>query len=294
MSDAGLESERARGADDAGFGSGVQRRPSETGDREGEPLGVTEAQRGASTWYVAVRLRLGDLDLHVEVGGGTRPVALIGPNGSGKTTLLRTIAGAYHPNAGIVRLGDRVVFDAARGIDLPPETRRVGYVPQGYGLFPHLSAVDNVAFGVASVGGEESGRARAGRRQRAKRKGEALELMERLECVHVADRPPASLSGGEQQRVALARSLMIEPEILLLDEPLAALDAPARRRLRAWLSRHLEERAGPSLVVSHDVRDVRALGADVYVLEGGRIVQKGSPDALAAGPATDFVAEFFA
>lgn len=236
------------------------------------------------TWHVAARMRLGSLDLEVDLGGGDAPVALIGPNGSGKTTLLRMIAGAHRPHGGTIRLGDRVVFDASEGLDLPPERRHVGYVPQGYGLFPHLSALDNVAFGWAARG---LGASRAERRERARAQLAALD------CAHLAERAPSMLSGGEQQRVALARALTVEPRILLLDEPLAALDARARRAIRGFLARYFAERKGAALVVSHDARDVRELGVDVHVIEEGRIVQSGSPEALAARPATEFVAAFF-
>lgn len=236
------------------------------------------------SWHVAVRMRLGSLDLDVDLAGGEAPVALIGPNGSGKTTLLRTIAGAHRPTEGSIRLGDRVVFDARRGLDLAPERRHVGYVPQGYGLFPHLSALDNVAFGWAA---RTPGASRAERRERARAQLAALD------CAHLAERAPATLSGGEQQRVALARALTVEPRILLLDEPLAALDARARRAIRGFLAQYFAERKGAALVVSHDARDVRELGVDVHVIEEGRIVQSGPPEALAARPATDFVAAFF-
>jgi ABC-type sulfate/molybdate transport systems ATPase subunit len=242
-------------------------------------------------------MRLGSLDLDVELTGGGSPVALIGPNGSGKTTLLRTIAGAHRPDVGSVRLGDVVVFDAEAGIDLPPEDRHVGYVPQGYGLFPHLSALDNVAFGLTgrargSHDGGGSG-ARAARGTRQDRREAAMRLLERMGCAHLATRRPTTLSGGEQQRVALARALTVEPRILLLDEPLAALDALGRRSIRAYLVEHLAERRGPALVVSHDLRDVRALGGEVCAIEEGRIVQRGTVDELAASPATEFVAAFF-
>ncbi len=236
------------------------------------------------SWRAKIRVGVGRLELDVELQGDRGPVALVGPNGSGKTTLLRTIAGAHRPLAGRIELGDRVLYDSTRGVDLPPEERRVGYVPQGYGLFPHLRVVDNVAFGWrrGSAGnGREPGRAAA------------TGLLARLGCEHLAHRWPGSLSGGEQQRVALARALMIDPQILLLDEPLSAMDAAARRSLRAYLATHLAERGSPALVVTQDARDVTALGATVFVLEGGRIVQSGSAEALAAHPATDFVAEFF-
>jgi ABC-type sulfate/molybdate transport systems ATPase subunit len=236
------------------------------------------------SWHARVRLRLGELDLDVELEGDDGPVALIGPNGSGKTTVLRTIAGAHRPDAGSVRLGDRVVFDAERGVDLPADQRHVGYVPQGYGLFPHLTVLDNVAFGLI---------ARGRRTKKGERREAAMRLLERMECAHLADRRPSALSGGEQQRVALARALTVEPTILLLDEPLAALDARARRSIRSYLAEHLAERRGPALVVSHDARDVHAIGAAVHVIEEGRIVQRGTAEELAAAPATDFVAAFF-
>jgi ABC-type sulfate/molybdate transport systems ATPase subunit len=233
-------------------------------------------------WQVTIEMRLGSLDLAVDIGGEDAPVALIGPNGAGKTTLLRAIAGAHRPGRGTIRIGDERVFDAAAGIDLPPEHRGMGYVPQGYGLFPHLSALDNVAFSWIARGVKREERRHAG-----------LRLMERMGCAHLADRAPAGLSGGEQQRVALARALTNEPRMLLLDEPLAALDAPSRRAIRAYLARHLGERRGPALVVSHEARDVQALGATVHVIEAGRIVQSGTAEALARAPATEFVAAFF-
>ncbi len=227
-------------------------------------------------------MRLGPLELDVDVGGGEAPVALIGPNGSGKTTLLRTLAGALQPESGFIEIGGVRMFDAAAGVDVAPEMRRVGYVPQGYGLFPHLTALDNVAFAWIARGESLQQRRQAG-----------LHAMQEMGCAHLAVRPASKLSGGEQQRVALARALLSEPRLLLLDEPLAALDAPARRALRLHLAAHLAEKSRPSLVVSHEARDVFALGAEVHVLEQGRIVQSGRPDALAKAPATEFVAAFF-
>ncbi|MEX2048722.1 MAG: ABC transporter ATP-binding protein [Gemmatimonadota bacterium] len=239
---------------------------------------------GGRTWHARVRLTLGALDLEVDLGGGEAPVALIGPNGSGKTTLLRTLAGAHRPQSGRIRLGERIVFDSETGIDLAPEDRHVGYVPQGYGLFPHLSVLDNVAFGL---------RARGRGGSRAEGRASAAEALARVGCAQLAERSPTGLSGGEQQRVAVARALTVAPEILLLDEPLAALDARARRQIRGYLVEHLSARSGPALVVSHDPRDVAELGVTVHVLEEGRIVQSGTPDALAARPATEFVEAFF-
>lgn len=236
------------------------------------------------SWSVSVTVGVGLLHMEVDLEGGEGPIALIGPNGSGKTTLLRTIAGAHRPDSGTITLDGEVVFDSETGIDWSPENRRVGYVPQGYGLFPHLDVRDNVAFGIDVPG--------RGRRT-ALRRALAENQLEELECLHLARRAPADLSGGEQQRVALARALVRGPRILLLDEPLGALDAMARRAIRTFLAEHLSRHRRPSLVVSHEARDVRELDATVYVLEGGRIVQSGTADELAADPATPFVEAFF-
>lgn len=236
------------------------------------------------SWSIAVTMRAGALRLDVGLSGDEAPVALIGPNGSGKTTLLRTIAGAYRPDAGVIRLDGRAVFDADAGVDLPPEERETGYVPQGYGLFPHMSVLDNVAFGADAAGGTSGV---------GPRRSRAEALLGELGCIHLADRSPGALSGGERQRVALARALVREPKILLLDEPLGALDALARKSIRTFLAEHLARHRRAALVVSHEARDVRELGATVHVLEAGRIVQSGSADELAANPATQFVEAFF-
>jgi ABC-type sulfate/molybdate transport systems ATPase subunit len=235
------------------------------------------------SWRADIRTRAGELALHVTLDGGSEPLALVGPNGSGKTTLLRALAGAHHPVTGTVEVDGMTLLDSQSGTDLPIERRHVGYVPQGYGLFPHLSVLHNVAFGLSN--GEH-------RRPVPERTRAAMAMLDELECAHLAHRHPTRLSGGEQQRVALARALVIEPRLLLLDEPLAALDATARRSVRSFLARKLRALGRPSIVVTHDVRDVKALDAEVCVLEGGTIVQRGRVDALRAGPATDFVAEF--
>lgn len=236
-------------------------------------------------WHIRIRARAGGFDLDATVAGDGAPVVLIGPNGSGKTTLLRVVSGGHSPLAGRISVGDRILYDSDGGVCLAPEDRRIGYVPQGYGLFPHLSVLDNVAFGL-----------RAARRQqsRDRRRTAAAALLEEIDCGHLAERLPAKLSGGEKQRVALARALLSEPDLLLLDEPLAALDAATRRDMRVYLAGHLAERGKPALVVTHDARDVRALEAPaVYAMEEGAVVQSGSPADLAADPASDFVREFF-
>ena len=235
------------------------------------------------SWRVDVEATLGTLELELELRGDTGPVALIGPNGSGKTSLLRILAGAHRPQRAEIEVAGTTLVSTRAGVELPSEARGIGYVPQGYGLFPHLRVVDNVAFGLAT---------RLRRQPRAARRRAALEMLEQLDCGHLADRMPARLSGGEQQRVALARALILEPRMLLLDEPLAALDVGARRSVRSLLAARLRELACPSLVVTHDLRDLPALGAHVYVLEAGRIIQSGSLEQLRAAPASAFVAEF--
>ncbi len=237
------------------------------------------------SWEVAIGARVGALELDVELAGDDIPTVLIGPNGAGKTTLLHAIAGAVQPARGRIEVAGRTLFDADAGINLAPEARAVGYVPQGYGLFPHLRVIDNVGFGL---------RHRGRRLARAARHQRALAMLSRLGCAHLADRLPRALSGGEKQRVALARALVVEPDMLLLDEPLAALDPAARRMLRGVLSAYLANRSRPSLVVTHDIRDVLALSAYVYVVEAGRVIQHGHADDLRRQPASDFVAEFFA
>ncbi len=230
----------------------------------------------APAWHVELRGRIGALALDVRFEAGDGPTLLVGPNGAGKTTVLRMIAGADVGLRGCVRLRDHTLLDDPRGVCLPPEARRVGYVPQGLGLFPHLGALDNVAFG---CGHGPAARARA------------TAALARLGALHLCDRRVTALSGGERQRVALARALAIEPLGLLLDEPLSALDVGHRRRTRALLAAHLHEAGRPALVVTHDVRDIVALGGEVVVIEGGRVLQQGSAQALALAPASDFVAE---
>lgn len=232
------------------------------------------------SWHISMQLALGALELEVDIQGGHQPTALIGPNGSGKTTLLRTIAGAFTPDTGRFQVGDKVLFDSNQQIDLVPEERKVGYVPQGFGLFPHLRVIDNVAFGLSAKLSRDERRLLAGKK------------LEQMNGAQLANRWPNTLSGGEKQRIALARTLMTEPGLLLLDEPLSALDVAARRSLRAYLAQELVGREIPTIIVTHDVRDVVALGARIIVLDEGRVAQSGSLEELKARPVNEFVAEF--
>jgi molybdate transport system ATP-binding protein len=217
-----------------------------------------------------------DLDLAVEPG---EVVALLGPNGSGKSTSLRVLAGLLPSDDGRVRLGATVLEDTGTQTWVPPERRRVGVVFQDYLLFPHLSARENVAFGL---------RARGVDRGAARRLAD--EWLDRVGLADLAGRRPRQLSGGQAQRVALARALVSDPELMLLDEPLAALDAGTRLEVRAELRRHLAGFAGPSVVVTHDALDAFVLADRLVVLESGRVVQSGPPEAVARRPVTDYVA----
>jgi ABC-type sulfate/molybdate transport systems ATPase subunit len=236
------------------------------------------------SWKISVGLTLGALELDVSIAGEAGVVAIVGPNGAGKTTLLRSIAGALQPATGRITVGEAVLFDAERDLCAPPEDRRMGYVPQGYGLFPHLNAVDNVAFGLLQARPEATKEAR---------RQAALEMLDGMGCTGLALRLPEALSAGEKQKVALARALIVEPSMLLLDEPLSALDAVARRAMRGFLAQQLAARDTPAIVITHDLRDISALGATVVVMENGKVIQQGAAEELAANPATPFVAEFF-
>lgn len=232
---------------------------------------------------VSLRAKLGDLHIDANLTGDGRPAALIGPNGAGKTSLLRFMVGQRPPDAtGELWVDELRLVGPTLDREAPPERRPVGYVPQGYGLFGHLLVIDNVAFGLACR--------RVGR---AERHARAIEMLRRLDAERLAYRMPRGLSGGEQQRVALARALLMKPRLLLLDEPMSALDVVSRARMRSVLADVLRAHRTDALLVTHDPRDVRALCERVWVMEAGRIAQHGHPDAVAAHPASAFVAEFF-
>jgi molybdate transport system ATP-binding protein len=233
------------------------------------------------TLHAAVHVRRGTLDLDVtlEVGTG-ETVVLLGPNGAGKTTLLSVLAGLVGLDEGRIALDDLVLDDPQSGDWVPTERRPIGYVFQDQLLFPHLSALDNVAFGL---------RADGCRRGDARR--EAMQWLERFGLAAQAGARPRELSGGQGQRVALARALARAPSLLLLDEPLAALDATTRMEVRRDLGRHLGSFNGPRLVVTHDPIDVMALADRVIVLEHGQVAQTGTLADLRATPRSRYVAD---
>lgn len=226
-------------------------------------------------------LALGTLSLDAAiVAESGETVALVGPNGAGKTTVVRALAGLEPLQGGHVTLDGVVLEDPETGTFVPPEQRSVGVVFQDSVLFPHLSARENVAFGLRSQGLT---------RRDARRRADAA--LARLGLAALAAAKPAALSGGQAQRVALARALAIEPQMLLLDEPLASLDAEARREVRRALRRDLGAFAGPRVLVTHDALDAALLADSVVVLEEGRVVQTGTLAEVTARPRSRYVAE---
>jgi molybdate transport system ATP-binding protein len=230
--------------------------------------------------HVEAATRLGDFDLDVSLAAAPgQCLALAGPSGAGKSTILRIIAGLHRPDRGVVACGGTPWLDTASGIDVAPEHRRCGYVFQDYALFEHLSAWQNVAYGLREL-------------PRAERRPRALELLERLGLAARADARPATLSGGERQRVAVARAIARRPAVLLLDEPLSALDARTRASAARLLGDVLRDVDVPAVLVTHDFSDAAALGDEVAVIDGGRVVQIGTAGELAATPSSAFVADF--
>ncbi|CAM3321731.1 ABC transporter ATP-binding protein [Kibdelosporangium persicum] len=232
------------------------------------------------TLQATLSVHIGSFTLAADIGvePGTT-LALLGPNGAGKSTALRALAGLRPLTGGVVELGGRTLDDPARGVFVPPEQRSVGVVFQDYLLFGHLSAVDNVAFGL---------RARGMRKREANTA--AAEWLDRVGLAAQARHKPRQLSGGQAQRVALARALAIRPDLLLLDEPLAALDAATRIQIRAQLRKHLDEYDGATVLVTHDPLDAMVLADRLLVVENGTVVQAGAPAEIAKRPRTDYIA----
>jgi len=219
-------------------------------------------------------------DFILEVGFGAAPgfTIVFGPSGAGKTTLLDCVAGLTKPDSGSISIGERVLFDSARRTDLSVAKRRVGYVLQNLALFPHLSVLQNVEYGLAHL-------------SRAERTTRASALLQAFHISHLAQRSVREISGGESQRTALARTLVTDPAVLLLDEPLAALDAATKARimddLREWNRVHRI----PILYVTHSREEVFALGERVIVLDAGRIVAQGTPHEVIEAPQQETVAQ---
>jgi molybdate transport system ATP-binding protein len=230
--------------------------------------------------HARVRTQLGSLGLECDISVEANvTVAVLGPNGAGKTTLLRVIAGLVPLDEGRIEVDGAVFEDTATRTWLTPETRRVGFVFQNHGLFPHLSVLDNVAFGL---------RARGVDRKTANTK--AHEWLERVDLGRYATSRPAALSGGQSQRAALARVLVTDPDVLLLDEPLAAVDASARLELRRALREHLSTFTAVRLIVTHDPLEAASLAERVVVLENGRVTQEGPFGDVSARPRSPWIA----
>jgi molybdate transport system ATP-binding protein len=230
--------------------------------------------------HVEARTRLGGLELDValDVAAG-ECVALAGPSGAGKTSVLRAVAGLLAPAYGVVACAEQAWLDTERGLALPAERRRCGYLFQEYALFGHLSAWRNVAYGLHET-------------PRGEREPRARELLERFGLAERADARPATLSGGERQRVALARALARRPATLLLDEPLSALDARTRAAASRQLGAVIRDAAVPVLLVTHDFAEAALLADRIAVMDRGRVLQQGTASSLAAAPASAFVADF--
>jgi len=226
---------------------------------------------------VEITKRLPGFTLDVAWTAGDGVAVLFGPSGAGKTLTLQCLAGLIHPDAGRIVVDDRVLFDAAAGVNLPPQQRRVGYVFQGYALFPHLTVAENVGFGLRD-------------RPRAVRDTRVADVIARLDLGGLERRRPSELSGGQRQRVALGRALAIDPALLLLDEPLSALDAPLRRALRDELRSILSGWGTAAVVVTHDFTEAYRLADRIIVYESGRVIQAAPRAELLWQPASEAVA----
>jgi molybdate transport system ATP-binding protein len=226
---------------------------------------------------VDIRVHVPGFRLDVAWTAGDGVAVLFGPSGAGKTLTLHCLAGLLRPEAGRIVMDGRVLYDSARGIHVSPQARRVGYVFQGSALFPHLTVQENVAFGLRH-------------RPLAERSRRAAEVLARLGLSVLASRSPGDLSGGQRQRVAVARAIAMEPALMLLDEPLSALDLPLRRALRDELRLILDEQRVPTVLVTHDFSEAYHLGDRMIVYDGGRVVQAAPRGELLWQPASEAVA----
>jgi molybdate transport system ATP-binding protein len=248
--------------------------------KNGTPLPTDRAVQNILAIQLHKRFANAGRDFMLDVGFSLAPgiTIIFGPSGAGKTTLLDCVAGLTTPDSGKIEVGERVLFDHARKTNLSVQSRRIGYVFQDLALFPHLTVAENIEYGLSGVD-------KNGRRQ----KRDAI--LESFRISHLRARKPGEISGGERQRVALARALVTDPCILLLDEPMAALDAATKSRIiddvRAWNAAH----AIPILYVTHNREEVFALGDRVLVLENGRIIADGTPHGVMAAPRRESLAQ---
>ncbi|HTP43628.1 MAG TPA: sulfate/molybdate ABC transporter ATP-binding protein [Candidatus Acidoferrum sp.] len=220
---------------------------------------------------IQIEKKLPDFELNISFRAEAEPLSILGPSGAGKTMLLRCIAGLEQPDRGRIALHDRVFFDSDRNHKIPARERRVGMLFQHYALFPHRSVVENIAFGLTGLPHEERSR-------------RVARLIERTHLEELKNRYPRDLSGGEQQRVALARALAIEPDALLLDEPLSALDTHLRSQMESQLQETFREYRRPSLLVTHNIEEAYRLGARLLVLSRGRVIAAGAKEEVFRRP----------
>jgi molybdate transport system ATP-binding protein len=225
---------------------------------------------------IRLRLRLPEFELHLEESWNARAVAIFGPSGSGKTSTLEILAGIRRAEETFVRLDSVLLEDSGQGLRLPPERRRIGWVPQDASLFPHLDVGENLRFGAGRL---------AERSARAERKTAIDRAVEVLEIGHLLKRRPSELSGGERQRVALARALASGPRLLLLDEPFASLDLQLRARIFPYLIRLRDLLGLPMIYVTHDAGEALALAHRVLILEKGQVAASGEAEDLLRSPA---------
>jgi len=233
---------------------------------------------GGSGLKVQVRRRFPGFSLDVAFTADRERVVVFGPSGAGKSLTLQAVAGIVRPDKGRIVVGGVTLYDSERGINVPPQARRVGYVPQRYALFPHLTVEQNIGYGLHRL-------------PAAERQARVREMVSLMGLIGMERRHVSELSGGEQQRVALARALAFSPRILLLDEPFSALDVPLRGELRNELLA-LEEKTGIAMmIVTHDLADAFLLGRRIVVIDNGRVLQEGGQDDVFYRPATRKVAE---
>lgn len=231
--------------------------------------------------HVTIKKSFPDFKIDVTTQFTNSINVIAGRSGSGKSSLLKMMTGFMKPDAGRIQLGERFIYDSARKLNTSPEQRKLGYVPQNYLLFPHLNVYDNVAFGLAQQ-----------IKSKALIQEKAMYALELCKIEKLAKRFSHDLSGGEKQRVALARSIVLSPSLLLMDEPFSALDVHTRRFLRSEIRSILKATSIPTIIVTHDPMDALSFGEQIYIMEKGQLIQRGTIDDIKSRPRSQFAAEF--